>query len=157
MLKRFRTLFYEQLTQGATPKSLALGCSTAFALSIFPIIGVTTIFCIVVGNQLKLNQPIMQGVNYLLAPIQLLMIPLFLKLGKTIFGGPELILDLDKLQQEFLLDWTFFLSKYGAFIGKSILAWLIVAPIAGVILYALLHPLFAKTRFSLPKIDSSKL
>ena len=65
---RVRRLLVEQLTQGVTPERIAFTIAFGAMLSVFPIFGVTTVLCAVAAWALRLNQPVIQLVNALLAP-----------------------------------------------------------------------------------------
>lgn len=146
MWQRIRLTIMNQLKQGASPRELAMACTLGAVFGLFPVFGVTTTVCFVVGTKLRLNQPIMQLVNYAMSPIHLLMIPVFLKLGGWIFQGPQLIFDLQLIQSDWQLGIGNFLSKYGIIFAQGIFAWLLVAPLLGAILFVALHPVFIRVR-----------
>lgn len=54
-----------QLKQGATPEKLALTVALGFVLGVFPILGSATLLCGLAAWALRLNQPVIQIVNYL--------------------------------------------------------------------------------------------
>ena len=60
-----------QLTQGITPEKIALTLAVGSALALFPILGTTTLLCLLAGILLRLNQPIIQMVNALCTPLHL--------------------------------------------------------------------------------------
>jgi uncharacterized protein (DUF2062 family) len=87
----------DQLKQGTAPKPLALALSLGLWLALLPILGATTITCVLAAMALRLNQVLMQTVNYLAYPLQLLLILPFYAAGARVFGGPALSMDLGGL------------------------------------------------------------
>ena len=77
-----------QLTQGVTPRKIALTIALGFNLGIFPIMGSTIVLCAMVGFCLKLNQPIIQLINFIVYPLQLSLILVFVRIGEKISGRP---------------------------------------------------------------------
>src|SRR6185436_5374216 len=78
-----------QLTQGITPEKIALTIAVGSALALYPMLGVTTIFCFLAGILLRLNQPIIQVVNYLCFPVHLTTIYYCWLWGDRLFGTPH--------------------------------------------------------------------
>ncbi len=142
MLRRVREFIGHQLKQGATPQGLALTCAMGFFISLFPIIGATTVLCLAAGWALKLNQPTLQAVNYLLAPLQLLMIPVFIKAGAWVFHVPAVSVNPKTIVSEFMNDPGHFFSAYGMASLQSIVAWAILTPPTAFILYRILLLVF---------------
>jgi uncharacterized protein (DUF2062 family) len=77
-----------QLTQGITPEKISLTLAVGSAFALFPILGTTTILCLIVGISLRLNQPIIQIVNALCTPLHLPVIYLMVRLGNVFFHVP---------------------------------------------------------------------
>ncbi|HQN09603.1 MAG TPA: DUF2062 domain-containing protein, partial [Thermoanaerobaculia bacterium] len=61
----------EQLTQGLSPDAIALTIAIGLAIAVIPIVGTTTILCTTAAIVLRLNQPLIQAINYLSFPLQL--------------------------------------------------------------------------------------
>ena len=70
-------------------EKLALGGAT---LSTFPVIGSTTIPCIEASVALDLNLASIQLVNYFAFPLQLLLLPLFIRIGELFFSSRPILL-----------------------------------------------------------------
>jgi uncharacterized protein (DUF2062 family) len=134
-LNRIKAIFYQQISQGVSPKELALSCSLALVFGIFPLLGTTTVLCLLAGLYFRLNQPVLQTLNYLFSPLQLIGIPLFLYLGESALGLPHLVLNPLEIPGQFASDWRLFLSQYGMAGVHAILAWAIIAPILGMVTY----------------------
>jgi uncharacterized protein (DUF2062 family) len=126
--RRVRDPVVAQLTQGITPEKIALTIAIGSTLAMFPLLGTTTLLCLVVGVFLKLNQPLIQAVNYLCTPIHLIFIPLSLRWGERLFGvahsGFE-FRSMMRLVREHPLDFlhNFWLAGFHAAV-----VWIICAP-----------------------------
>jgi uncharacterized protein (DUF2062 family) len=85
-LRNINNTLLKSLKQGITPRKLALTCSLGIVLGLFPVLGTTTLLCLAASLLLRLNIPLIQLVNYLVAPLQLILIVPFIKIGSTLFG-----------------------------------------------------------------------
>lgn len=129
------------MRQGVTPEKLALSLSLGIAIGLIPILGVSTALCAVVAIVLRLNMPAIQLVNYLLTPLQLLLIIPLLRLGELLVNSPRYPVTLES---------ALALLSHGAInavqilataIVHATLAWLLLAPLAALVLYHILEPL----------------
>jgi hypothetical protein len=75
-----------QLTQGLTPHKIALTIAIGSSIAMFPIFGTTTLICLLIGIVMRLNQPIMQAVNYACTPIHVIFIPACFHWGERLFS-----------------------------------------------------------------------
>lgn len=122
-----------QLRQGTTPQALAVTCATGVVIAVFPTLGTTTLLCMLAGMIWRLNQPLLQAINYALAPLQLLMIPVFLKLGAWICQVPAVSVNPQTMITEFWAEPAKFMVDYGWAGLQAILAWVLVAPLLFVV------------------------
>ncbi|HVT35395.1 MAG TPA: DUF2062 domain-containing protein, partial [Nevskiaceae bacterium] len=84
---------------------------------------------------LRLNQPIIQAVNYLAYPLQLLLLLPFYRAGETLFGQPHLpIFSVSELLARFQAGPLQFLVDYGMVGIYGIVVWCLLAPIAFVLI-----------------------
>jgi uncharacterized protein (DUF2062 family) len=117
-----------QLTQGITPEKVALTLAVGSALALFPILGTTTLLCLLAGILLRLNQPIMQMINALCAPVHLPVIYCMIRLGNRIFHVPSEHMGIRMMNHMLWDDPREFLEKFGMTALHAILAWSIIAP-----------------------------
>src|ERR1700727_3048587 len=75
-----------QLTQGVSPEKIALTLGAGSAVALFPILGTTTVLCILLGIVLKLNQPILQGLNVICVFIYVPFMVGCIRLGEILCG-----------------------------------------------------------------------
>jgi hypothetical protein len=130
-----------QLRQGITPEQVALTLALGGVLGIFPILGATTLLCGVVGVWLRLNQPLIQLVNYLVYPLQILLLIPFYRAGERLFGAdPVPIANVPDLIARFGADPWRFLVDYGLVGLYGIAVWCLAALPLTALGYALLKP-----------------
>lgn len=131
----------QQLRQGITPRKIALTLALGGVLGIFPILGATTLLCAIAGVWLRLNQPIIQLVNYLVYPLQVALLIPFYRAGERLFGAePVPIVDVAGLIARFGEGPWQFILDYGLVGLYGITVWLLVAPVLAVLGYFLLKP-----------------
>jgi uncharacterized protein (DUF2062 family) len=123
-----------QLRQGITPQKIALTIALGCVLAVFPIVGSTSLLCAVVAVWLRLNQPIIQLVNWLCYPLQFVLLIPFYRAGEW-FGAPHLTLSIPQLIQRFEAGPTQFVADFGIVALCGIAVWLLTAPVAGVLIY----------------------
>jgi uncharacterized protein (DUF2062 family) len=131
-----------QLTQGITPEKIALTVAVGSALALFPILGTTTLLCLLVGIALRLNQPIIQAVNYLCYPIHLPLIWWMVRTGEWLFGEPHRPFKMRVLANLLWEEPLQFLRVFGVTGLHAIVVWAILAPFWILLLYHLLLPVF---------------
>lgn len=129
-----------QLTQGVSPEKLALTIALGIMISIFPILGATTALCALAGIALRLNQPIIQLVNYLAYPLQLALLIPFYRAGEHMLGRAPIPLSIPLLFERFRADFMQFLRDFGMIAVGGIIIWLIVAPAGIAALYFSTRP-----------------
>jgi uncharacterized protein (DUF2062 family) len=124
-----------QLRQGFTPEKIALTIAIGVVLGVFPILGATTLLCAAAGIALKLNQPIIQLVNYFVYPLQLVLLIPFYRAGESIFGREHIPLSIPLLFERFSADVVQFLQDFGMVALLGITVWCLVAPAVVALLY----------------------
>jgi uncharacterized protein (DUF2062 family) len=140
--ERVVALILAQFTQGFTPQKIALTLALGMVLGIFPILGATTALCALAGLRLKLNQPVIQLVNWLVSPLQLALILVFARIGEWLLHAPRVSFSLPVMFREFHESPARFFHDFGMTGVRAILAWLLIAPVAALLLYLLfLSPL----------------
>jgi uncharacterized protein (DUF2062 family) len=130
-----------QLRQGITPEKIALTIALGAMLGIFPVLGTTTILCFAVGALLRLNQPILQLVNYLVYPLHLGLILVFIRLGERMYGAPRIPFSLPQLLAKFHQAPMEFFRRFAMTFVHCVSAWLLVAPFGMAVIYFATRPL----------------
>jgi uncharacterized protein (DUF2062 family) len=141
-----KQILIDQLRQGTGPHELALSVALAAGVALFPLLGTTTALCLLVGHVKKLNHPTLQAVNYLLSPVQLIMIPVWVRIGEWITRSPQVALDPRAILPEFFKSPLLFMQHYGAAGAQGVLAWCLFIPGVIYLIYRAVLPLI--TRFA---------
>jgi uncharacterized protein (DUF2062 family) len=143
MLRDFirRRLFEPILTllrQGITPEKIALSLAFGLGLGIFPVLGLPTILCTAAALSLRLNLATVQLVNYLAAPLQLVLIIPFVRLGEhLVHAAPQPLTISEGLK-------LIAAGAVNAVIVHAALGWALAGPPFIYILYLILKPLMVK-------------
>lgn len=130
----------QQLRQGTTPRLIALTLAAGVVFGLFPIFGMTTVMCGVVGVAFRLNQPLIQTVNYLISPLHFVMLLPFYRAGEMLYRQPHVpIASIGALAERFWQGPLQFCIDYGLVALYGITVWLIAAPFLFAIVYALVR------------------
>lgn len=128
-----------QLRQGTTPERIAASIAAGVVIGVFPILGATTLLCALVAAAFRLNQPVIQTVNYLIYPAQIALLFPFYRLGEKLFQQPPVpIASLGALTERFWAGPGQFFIDYGMVALYGITVWLLVAPMIFGLLYGVL-------------------
>ena len=138
--ERVVALIAAQFTQGFTPQKISLTVTLGLTLGVFPIFGATTTLCALAGLWLKLNQPVIQLVNYLASPLQLALILVFVRIGEWIMHAPRVSFSIPELFRKFHESPANFFREFGLTGLHGIIAWLVIAPFFAALIYFLLLP-----------------
>lgn len=130
------------LRQGISPRRLALTLALGFAIGCIPVVGVTTAVCVVVALALRLNFPVIQAANWLAAPLQLLLIVPFVRLGGRLFAlGSVRAVEISSLLHTSPLA---LITQLGGMAGQALLAWLMISIPAVALLTVMLTTLLRR-------------
>jgi uncharacterized protein (DUF2062 family) len=144
--RRFVVPLLALLKQGVTPGKLALSLALGTTIGLIPVLGVSTALCALAALILKLNMPAIQLVNYLLTPLQLVLIIPQLRFGELLLNAPRYPVTLES---------GLALLSHGAINAVQVLAtaivhatlgWLVLAPLLVFILYRGLEPVLRHLR-----------
>lgn len=136
-----------QLKQGTDPAGLARALAVGGVIAVNPFLGTTTLGCALAGAILRLNQPMLQVVNILSAPLQLLLIVPWIRAGEWLYGADHVAVNPASWTRDFAADPGAFLRLFGETGLYAATAWLIAAPVLGFALFFATHrPLQALAR-----------
>src|ERR1035437_1092179 len=87
-LAKYKQLYIKlkQLCFDTDPEKTALALTIGIFVGIIPVLGITLISITLLGFAFRLKQVILQTTHLLIAPLQILFIPLFLKAGQWLFA-----------------------------------------------------------------------
>lgn len=129
------------LRQGITPARLALSMASGLTIGIFPIVGTTTAICTMLAIVLRMNLLVIQLGNWLIYPLQLVLVVPFLIMGERIFGSPS-NLDPSHVAELLRTDVLLAIQTVSRVIIHGAFAWALCAPLIFLTIYAVLLPLF---------------
>jgi len=132
------------LRTGLSPTGLAWSVAAGLALGVFPVLGSTTLLCLVAGLVFGLNQPALQLANYLAYPLQVVLLIPFYRLGGRLFGIDPGMLSLSVLFHSFKLDAAGTLVHLWSMIWHAMVIWTFLAVPAMLLLAFMLRPVFAE-------------
>jgi uncharacterized protein (DUF2062 family) len=138
--EKLLNLIQSLLKEGMSLKKISFCIALGVALGIFPVLGTTTLLCTIAAFSLRLNIPAIQVVNYVVYPLQILLLVPFYSVGSWLFGDARWAVIganvTDMLTTDFWGNVSFLwdMTLYAVFI------WLIVSPFLVVLLYSLLKP-----------------
>lgn len=133
-----------QLTQGVSPNALTVASVAGILCGLFPILATTTLLTTLVGWSLRLNQPVMQTINWFIFPLQIALIPVYIRGGEFLFGAEPIPFSIPQLLEIFAKSPVGFFAEFWMTLVHCIVAWLATAPLLGVLLYLGLRPAFRR-------------
>lgn len=135
------------LTQGITAEKIALSLAFGIVLGIFPVLGSTTVLCVAAALVFGLNLPAIQLVNWLIYPMQLVLLVPFIRMGEKLFRAPPLQFSLTQILSMIRADMPHAVSTLWLAEGHAICAWLLAGPLAIFLLYILLSRVIRQVAF----------
>jgi uncharacterized protein (DUF2062 family) len=126
------------LTQGITPEKIALSLAFGIVLGIFPVPGSTTMLCAAAAVVFRLNLPAIQLVNYVVYPLQLFFLLPFIRLGEMLFRAAPLRLSPTQILSMVRADSRHALATLWLAAVHAMSAWLLIGPLAILLLYFVL-------------------
>ncbi len=136
------------LRQGLSCEKLAFSIALGITLGTFPVLGLTTVLCMLAAFAFRLNLPVIQFANYFVYPLQIVLLVPYYRLGGLVFSARQNF-DFNTLKKvltqstpqetiTMLLDSTL----------NAIGAWLLISPMALVLLYTGLKPILIRFKSS---------
>lgn len=107
----------------------------------FPILGTTTLICLLVGVVLRLNQPIIQAVNYACTPLHLTFIIYAFKWGERLFGTNHTWIEFRVMMRTLHQHPLDFLATYSLTALHAIVIWAILVPFWATAVYYIALPI----------------
>lgn len=149
-MNKIREKLIEQLRQGVSAEALSLALVLGLMLGTIPILGSTTLLCAGAAILLRLNQPLIQLINYFVYPLQLLLYVPLLMQGARMLDPALATLTLAAIFDMFRVNlWQAIQSLFWANLG-AVLIWGAVAVPLGMLLYAVLLRLMRNFHKTLP-------
>jgi hypothetical protein len=137
MFTKIKAVVVGELKKGLSPEKLSQSLIGGFCIGVFPFLGTTTLLSFIFGWFFKLNQVILQTVNYLVYPLQFLMIPVYIKVVSLIFPVGDVPVNPLVMLEMFNNDWRHFFSLYLEIGLLAVVVW----SVGTICLFLLFYPL----------------
>lgn len=136
----------EAIQSGITPEGLALSLSLGVVGGLFPIIGLTVALCVILAFIFKVNPLIIQVANFVVMPLELILIPSMVNIGRFLLGRYNYNSQLEPFNvngaiQGLQNDFVATIISFGPDLAAAVFAWSLISPVIAFILYILLTPL----------------
>lgn len=138
-----------QLSVGITPERIGWTIALGIVLGVFPVMGTTTIVCLLAGWLLRLNQPVLHVFKVLVYPLHLALILVFIRLGEHLYGVPLISFSIPQLLGKFKNDPLQFARDFGMAAWHGVSAWLLIAPVAAVLIKLAVMPILRRLEASI--------
>ncbi len=147
--RKFIKPIIDLLNQGITLQKIVLSIAIGATLGVIPVPGVTTILCTIAAILFRLNLPAIQLVNYLVYPLQIILLIPFYRAGEFVFNAEPLSLSASQVAGMIKEDVLAAIKFLWDTTLHAVVIWCILAPILVAILYYLLLPLVKRLPFKL--------
>ncbi len=126
------------LKQGLSPSKLALVIALGMTLSVFPVIGTTTLLCTLAAISFRLNLPAIQIANYVAFPLQIILFFPFLQIGERISGKSLEAISESTLISAFNADFFQAVQELFNYLVLACLGWVLVSiPLFSILFFVL--------------------
>jgi len=103
-LQKIKDKVGELLYGGLSPDKISAAIATGIVVGLFPLLGTTSLLCLALGKIFKLNHLLLQAVNQIVYPLQLLLLIPLIQLGRIVLGQGVTDISLNKLSDSEM--WT---------------------------------------------------
>lgn len=139
--RRVRDPIVALFTQGITPDKVALTLGVGSVCSLFPFLGFTSLLNLGVGLWLRLNQPLLQTLNQVLGPVQLVLILAYVRLGEWLWRAQEGRFTIREMLGVFReASFGEFLQRFGWAGIHAFTAWVVTSPLLLAAVYYFFRP-----------------
>lgn len=132
------------LRQGISPEKIAMSMSTGIVMGLFPIVGITSLLCIVTALFFRLNQALTQLFNWLVYPLQIVLIIPFFRLGSSLFHTEPIMVTVRHVIDSYRADFWGTIHSLWEITLHAAVAWLVTCIPLGIVLYLIFKPLLRK-------------
>jgi uncharacterized protein (DUF2062 family) len=144
------------LRKGMEPEKIAFCIAFGIALGIFPVLGASSLLCLLAAFALRLNLPAIQAINYLVYPLQIILIAPFYGFGGWLFGQQGRLSGGEGLVYRLQNDFWKTIADIWDLTLYAIFTWLIISPFLVLLLYIISKPLIGSFAESLQKRQSPR-
>lgn len=123
------------LKRGVSPKKLAWSVAIGMVLGISPLLGFTTLLGLAIALIFRLNLAAVQLVNYIVYPLQLVLLVPYFQLGASVFGKENTVTSFEQLQHLLQTNFIYTLQSLGGLFLNAVFVWLCLSIPLGAITY----------------------
>lgn len=127
-----------------SPERLALCVAIGIVVGNIPILGVSTLLCAAIALLFRLNLPAIQLAQWAMAPIQLLLIIPFVRLGEWLLHAPHQAVSIKEGMALVAQGIGHAIGVLWDAIVHASFAWIVIAPFATYLLYKILCAVFGQ-------------
>lgn len=131
------------LSEGMTPHKLALTIALGIMLGAIPVLGTTTILCALAAVIFRLNLPLIQAMNFLAYPLQLLLLIPFMQVGQWMFHAPPLPFTYHDLLAFFHAGFRHAFDMLWSYSLHGLVAWLVLGGAGALVIYLVARPILS--------------
>jgi uncharacterized protein (DUF2062 family) len=128
-LDRPRNLLAQQLGRGLQSRNLALALALGVTIGLVPSVWGASLLCCFLAACFGLNQAVVQLANYLVYPLQIMLLVPYFKLGNNLFSGPNLSGNLTALPALLRSAPLETVDRFWQANLRAIAVWLLTAPL----------------------------
>lgn len=142
--RKFVLPVLDLLRQGTSPEKIALSIALGITLGVTPVLGSTSLLCLLAAVAFRLNLPAIQLVNYLVYPLQFAFLVPFIRVGGWIFGAEPVKISATQVLQLVRDDlWTAIGTLWTATL-HALVAWSLLGSLASLVMYLCLSAAIRK-------------
>jgi uncharacterized protein (DUF2062 family) len=132
--------------EGFSSEKLALSVSIGIIGGTFPIIGLASFVCLILTLLFKQNLVIVQVTNYMVYPLQIVLLLPLLRIGNSVLASNHIVLTLHQVVLAFQIGVLHGINELGSILLYGALAWVVVAAPALLILYIIFLVFFKRIK-----------
>lgn len=136
----------EFLRLGLTPEKLSFTIALGITLGVIPVLGSTVLLCTLAAIVFRLNLAAIQLVNWLVYPLQLVLLIPFYRIGGWIFRTPPSELSVVNILELIRTNALHAIATLWTVTIHAVVAWLLLGIVATVLIYLLLVPVICGMR-----------
>ena len=148
--RRIALPVFALLRRGASPEKLAWSLAAGLLIGINPLLGSTTVLCLLLAYLFRLNIAASQLANHVVYPLQILFVIPFIHLGSRIFHTPPMPFSAKELLDAARKHPLELIRQLWLWESHALILWVVLAAVAvpaiALVLTPILHRLLNRVR-----------
>jgi uncharacterized protein (DUF2062 family) len=146
VFKKIKEVIVSQLLIGATPEKLTQSLSIGLVIGCCPFLGTATAMCFLTAFIFRLNHVAIQTAHYVIYPLQIILVPVYIKVVSLLFEVGVVELRPDLILKNFMASPAIFMKQYGLIGLYAAGIWLLIGTPLYFILYRIFFPVVVKLK-----------